>query len=123
MSLIDTQWLSEWSYPSNLENVAKFQAQIYSSLLKSLESSLKPRTIERHYLNLLLLGSHVLKEFEYYPENNEIENVNEFAQYLISNFITMFEGPLVHEEHEESQQKSFDATCKKLFKHVHDKGF
>jgi hypothetical protein len=71
-------------------------------------SSLTPKTIRRHVDNLWMLGGEIIRDLHYDPSLRRRD-----AKRLLSSAIHQDGGPLVHNGSEE-QQRSFDATCRKL---------
>jgi hypothetical protein len=71
-------------------------------------SSLSPKTIRRHVDNLWLLGGEIIRDLHYDPSLRE-----KTANRLLRDLIHEDGGPLVHTGSEE-EQRSFDATCRKL---------
>ncbi|MEK7730712.1 MAG: hypothetical protein AAB385_05175 [Planctomycetota bacterium] len=71
-------------------------------------SSLSPRTIRQHVDNLWTLGGEIIRDLHYDPFLRK-----QAAEYLLRNAIHEDGGPLVHNGSEE-EQRSFDATCRKL---------
>jgi hypothetical protein len=71
-------------------------------------SSLTPKTIRRHVDNLWMLGGEIIRDLHYDPSLRKKD-----AERLLSGTIHQDGGPLVHNGSEE-EQRSFDATCRKL---------
>jgi hypothetical protein len=71
-------------------------------------SALSPKTIRRHVDNLWLLGGEIIRDLHYDPSQRK-----KAADRLLRNAIHEDGGPLVHNGSEE-EQRSFDATCRKL---------
>jgi len=73
-------------------------------------SDLSPKTIQKHVDNLWALGGEIIRDLHEEPSlrRKDIEQV-------LAARIDEEGGPLVYAmESEEEQQRSFDATCKKL---------
>jgi hypothetical protein len=79
----------------------------FISFLK--ESSLSPKSINRHIDNLWLLGGWVITQINSYPEERKIEPL-----LLLPRYIDAYDGPLIPDL-TESNQRSFDATCRKFY--------
>jgi hypothetical protein len=71
-------------------------------------SSLTPKTIRRHVDNLWVLGGEIIRDLHYDPSQRKKP-----PDQLLRNAIHEDGGPLVHDGWEE-EQRSFDATCRKL---------
>lgn len=71
-------------------------------------SSLSPKTIRRHVDNLWLLGGEIIRDLNYDPPLRRLP-----ADRLLSKVIHEDGGPLLYSGSEE-EQRSFDATCRKL---------
>jgi len=71
-------------------------------------SSLSPKTIRRHVDNLWLLGGEIIRDL------NEDPSLRKLAvDRLLRKVVHDDGGPLIHSGSEE-EQRSFDATCRKL---------
>jgi hypothetical protein len=73
-------------------------------------SSLSPKTIRRHVDNLWILGGEIIRDLHYDSSLRK-----RAADRLLRNAIHEDGGPLVHNGSEEAQ-RSFDATCRKLYR-------
>jgi hypothetical protein len=71
-------------------------------------STLSPKTIRRHVDNLWLLGGEIIRNLHYDPSLRK-----KAADQLLRSVIHEDGGLLVHNGSEE-EQRSFDATCRKL---------
>jgi hypothetical protein len=71
-------------------------------------SSLSPKTIRRHVDNLWMLGGEIIRDLHYDPSLRRTA-----AEQLLRSVIHADGGPLVHNGSEE-EQRSLDATCRKL---------
>jgi len=71
-------------------------------------STLSPKTIRRHVNNLWVLGGEIIRDLNYDPSLR-----TKAVEVLLRNVIHQDGGPLVHNGSEE-EQRSFDATCRKL---------
>jgi hypothetical protein len=71
-------------------------------------SNLSPKTIRRHVDNLWMLGGEIIRDLHYDPSLRK-----NAAEGLLRNAIHEDGGPLVHNGSEE-EQRTFDATCRKL---------
>jgi hypothetical protein len=73
-------------------------------------SSLTPKTIRRHVDNLWLLGGEIIRDLNYDPSLRKVA-----AEKLLRSVIHGDGGPLVHNGSED-EQRSFDSTCRKLYR-------
>jgi hypothetical protein len=71
-------------------------------------SSLSPKTIRRHVDNLWLLGGEIIRDLNYDHSLRRLP-----ADRLLTKVIHEDGGPLLYHGAEE-EQRSFDATCRKL---------
>ena len=71
-------------------------------------SGLAPRTIRRHVGNLWLLGGEIIRDLNYNPSLRK-----KTAEQLLRHAVYDDGGPLIHNGSEEDQ-RSLDATCRKL---------
>lgn len=71
-------------------------------------ASLSPKTIRRHVDNLWLLGGEIIRDLNYNPSLRRLP-----ADRLLSKVIHEDGGPLLYSG-SEAEQRSFDATCRKL---------
>ncbi len=71
-------------------------------------SSLSQTTIRRHVDNLWVLGGEIIRDLNYDPSLRKLP-----ADRLLSKAIHEDGGPLLYNRSEE-EQRSFDATCRKL---------
>jgi len=74
-------------------------------------SSLSPKTIRRHVDNLWLLGGEIIRDLNYDPSLRKLP-----ADRLLSKVIHEDGGPLLYSGSEE-EQRTFDATCRKLYRY------
>src|SRR5271169_2417350 len=73
-------------------------------------SSLSPKTIRRHVDNLWMLGGEIIRHLHYDPSLRKLA-----ADRLVSDAIYADGGPLIQNGSEE-EQRSFDSTCRKLYR-------
>ena len=76
-------------------------------------SSLSRKTIQKHVDNLWLLGGEIIRDLNDDPRLRKVA-----ADRLLRNVVHGDGGPLVHQDSEEAQQ-SFDSTCRKLHRFLH----
>jgi hypothetical protein len=73
-------------------------------------SGLSPKTVRRHVDNLWSLGGEIIRDLHYDKTLRKLP-----AQRLLNQSIHDFGGPAIHNGSDD-QQRSFDATCRKLHK-------
>ena len=71
-------------------------------------SDLSAKTIRRHVDNLWSLGGEIIRDLHY---DNGLRQLP--AERLLRKSVHLYGGPAIHNGSEE-QQRSFDATCRKL---------
>jgi hypothetical protein len=75
-------------------------------------SDLSPKTIQKHVDNLWALGGEIIRDLH---ENPSLRRKG--IEQILADRINDEGGPLVYAmETEENQQRSFDSTCKKLYR-------
>ncbi|MEI6782808.1 MAG: hypothetical protein WCQ21_18015 [Verrucomicrobiota bacterium] len=80
-------------------------------LMAMVEDQLACITINRHMNRLWLLGGEIIYRVNMDPE---LKNMN--GMQLISRFVDEEGGPLSRHIATEEEQRTFDSTCKKLFR-------
>jgi hypothetical protein len=75
-------------------------------------SGLSDKTIKKHLTNLWLLGGELVRKVS----NDEEYDIP--PQKLILDSIDSYGGPSCRHLHSEDDEKSFDSTCKKLYKFI-----
>ena len=73
-------------------------------------SSLSPKTIRRHVDNLWLLGGEIIRDLHEDPSLRKLA-----AEPLLRKVIDEDGGPLIHNGSED-EQRSFDSTCRRLYR-------
>jgi hypothetical protein len=73
-------------------------------------SSLSPKTIRRHVDNVWLLGGEIIRHLHYDSTLRKLA-----ADRLVRDAICADGGPLIHNGSEE-ERRSFDSTCRKLYR-------
>jgi hypothetical protein len=76
-------------------------------------SSLSQKTIQKHVDNLWILGGEIIRDVNDDPRLRRVA-----ADRLLKNVIHLDGGPLMYHGSEEEQQ-SFDSTCRKLHRFLH----
>lgn len=106
------QWSRSWSYeardvPPGLQMVDCFKP----FLSELLSSNLSRKTLRQHRDNIWALGGEVIRQLQIDSglRRRPIEQV-------VLNLIGDDGGPLLSHGRSEAEQRSFDATCRKLFR-------
>ena len=73
-------------------------------------SSLSPKTIRKHVDNIWLLGGEIIRDLHEDPSLRKVA-----AERLLHKVIHEEGGPLIHNGSED-EQRSFDSTCRKLYR-------
>src|SRR6266851_8291950 len=68
-----------------------------------------PKTIQKHVDNLWVLGGEIIRDLNETPSLRKAR-----MDRLLSEAVSEDGGPLIHHGDSEEQQRSFDATCRKL---------
>ena len=80
-------------------------------------SNLTPKTIQKHVDNIWALGGEYITELNYTPSLRKMPTEKVLADMIKDG------GPLLHHRDSEEQQRSFEATCRKLWKYLnHSQG-
>jgi hypothetical protein len=81
-------------------------------------SDLSPKTIQKHVDNLWALGGEIIRYLHQDPSLRKKR-----IEQILNDRIDEEGGPLVYAmESEEQQQRSFDSTCKKLYRFLRSTG-
>ena len=73
-------------------------------------SSLSPKTIRKHVDNLWMLGGEIIRDLHYDPSLRKVA-----VDRLLRGAVHDYGGPAIHNGSEE-EQRSFDSTCRKLYR-------
>jgi len=79
-------------------------------MLHLVESGLSKRTIQNHVDNVWVLGGEIIRDLHEDPSLRKVS-----AEQLIRNVVHEDGGPLIHNGWED-EQRSFDATCRKVYR-------
>ena len=74
-------------------------------------SDLSPKTIQKHVDNLWVLGGEIIRDLNQTPSLRKAP-----VERVLSETVSEDGGPLIHHGDSEEQQRSFDATCRKLYR-------
>ena len=73
-------------------------------------SNLSPKTIQKHVDNMWVLGGELITELNYTPSLRKAP-----VEKVLANLIKDG-GPILHHGDSEEQQRSFESTCRKLWR-------
>jgi hypothetical protein len=76
-----------------------------------MSSELSPKTIQKHVDNLWVLGGEIIQNLNEDPSLRKKP-----IEQTLANLIDDEGGPLIHGVDSEEQQRSFDSTCRKLYR-------
>jgi hypothetical protein len=72
-------------------------------------SDLARKTIQKHVDNMWVLGGELIRDLNETPSLRKVP-----VERLLSEAVSEDGGPLIHHGDSEEQQRSFDATCRRL---------
>ena len=106
------KWPKRWmGFPEDIPFGKKI-IDIFRPYIEDLiNSKYTEKTIRRHVDNLWLLGGEIIRDINMDPD---LRNSN--ALDVLMKSIGSDGGPLCRHIETEAEQRSFDATCKKLYK-------
>ena len=109
---LDT-WPRSWmGWEKDLPPGEELVARLRPFLEDLVASDLSPKTIQRHVDNLWALGGEIIRDL-----NEDPSLRRKSIEKILDDRIDEEGGPLVYTlESEESQQRAFDATCRKLYR-------
>jgi len=108
------QWTGTWTVIASDPPVGKKILHAMHAFVSGLTGQRLPYTaINRHVLNLWLLCGEIVR---YVQNNQELKSLSSYE--LILRFVDAEGGPHCSQLATQQQQRSFDATCKKLFQHL-----
>ena len=73
-------------------------------------SNLSPKSIQKHVDNIWVLGGEIITEFNYTPSLRKAPITKVLADLIKDG------GPILHHSDSEEQQRSFESTCRKLWR-------
>ena len=73
-------------------------------------TNLSPKTIQKHVDNMWVLGGELITELNYTPSLRKAP-----VEKVLANLIKDG-GPILHHGDSEEQQRSFESTCRKLWR-------
>jgi hypothetical protein len=85
--------------------------KVFTPFLQHLvDSGFAPTTLHRHFSNIWLLGGEIIRQSSYDSELRSLPGDD-----LVLRFIDEEGGPLSRHNHTESEKRSFDSSCRKLY--------
>jgi hypothetical protein len=105
------RWPESWKAAESDLSVGRELVAIFGDFLTELYlQGLSTRTINRHRANLWVLGGELIRQQHLYPLHKPQSALRTLAEYTSSQG-----GPLLPSGTTESEQRTFDATCRNLF--------
>ena len=106
-------WPRSWmGWEKDLPPGEKLVASFRPFLEALVASDLSPKTIQKHVDNLWALGGAIIRDLNQNPSRRR-----KTIEQILDDRIDDEGGPLVYAlESEESQQRSFDSKCRKLYR-------
>ena len=106
------RWPKSWAGFDSDVPIGKEMVEVMRRFLMAMvEDQLAHTTINRHMNALWLLGGEIIYRVNMDPE---LKNMN--GKQLILEFVNEEGGPLSRHLATEAEQRTFDATCKKLYR-------
>ncbi|MDY6906385.1 MAG: hypothetical protein SWH61_17065 [Thermodesulfobacteriota bacterium] len=106
-------WPKSWAGSPKDEKYGTELIKIFKPFIQELiDAKYSYRTIKNHFDNLWLLGGRVIKGL-YYEENARTLH----PAIRLTHHIDSWDGPRIYDL-TESEQESFDRTCRKFYKHL-----
>ena len=110
------EWPDSWAgFKKDVEYGQKLIQLMKPFIEELLQSECSYKTIKNHIDNLWVLGGYIIKEI-----NNSQNKVDLEPHLLLTRYIDSIDGPWIY-DFSESEQKGFDATCRKLYKYIVEK--
>lgn len=108
-------WPNSWKFDDgDIEIGERIVHNVFIPFFHNLiEAGLSKRTIQRHISNIWLLGGEII---EIVYEEEEFRKLDELS--LVLRFIDDEGGPLSKHNDTEEEMRSFDSSCKKLYKYL-----
>lgn len=114
------EWPKDWMGVKADLVIGDALLRLFTPFIESLiKNGLSVKTIKNHMGNLAVLGSEIIRRLN----DGDEKNRKLMPRKLLLEYINDENGPLVHhwdpnDSTEEAHLKSFDATCRKLFKSI-----
>ena len=106
------EWPDRWKmWPEDVAYGKELLQVFRPFLLYLVQQGLSRKTINKHIDNIWLLGGEIIRRLDYDESLREVEPAK-----LVADSVDDEGGPLCHYLTSESEQNSFDSTCRKLNK-------
>lgn len=110
------RWPNTWKYEARDLAPGRQVVEIFSPFLRHLLGlQLSGKTLRKHRDNLWLLGGEIISGLHENPRRRKWP-----MEQVVSAAIDDEGGPLIANSLSEDQQRSFDATCRKLYRFLKD---
>jgi len=107
-------WPQSWSYePADIAPGQRIVDYLKPFLLHLLDQNLATKTLHRHRDSLWMLGGEVIRRRQ---EDTRLRKLA--VEKAVFELLEEDGGPLIWPRISESAQRSFDATCRKLYRYV-----
>jgi hypothetical protein len=107
-----TEWPLSWQVEESDVIIGRYIIEVLKPFLyELLRKSLADQTLLGHRDHLWMLGGEIIRR-----RHDDPELCKQPVRMLIFNLIEEEGGPLIWPRISESQQNSFDATCRKLYR-------
>jgi hypothetical protein len=105
-------WPRSWmGWEKDLPPGEKLVACFRPFLERLASSELSPKAIQQHVDNLWMLGGEIIRDLN---QTSSLRKVP--VEQLLLKTVSEQGGPLIHHGDSEEQQRSFDSTCRKLYR-------
>jgi hypothetical protein len=110
------RWPTSWMYEEVDLSPGRRMVECFKSFLRHLLSlKLSRKTLHKHRDNLWLLGGQLIRELHETPRLRK-----RWIEEVVLTALDEEGGPLISHGAREDQQRSFDATCRKLYHFLKD---
>jgi DNA-binding transcriptional ArsR family regulator len=112
------EWPESWAIDDekDIRTGEEITAVLREFAQSLVDAGLAPSTISRHLSNLWLLGGEIISDINYDPPLRRKQAVS-----LLESFVDETGGPYTRHLDTDEERRSFDATCKKLYKYLRRK--
>src|SRR3974377_825371 len=106
------QWPSSWAYEPRDISPGRRMVECFKPFLRELLALfISCKTLRRHRDNIWALGGEVIRQLQM-----DCSLRRRSIEQIVLNLIDADGGPLLSHGQSEVEQRSFDATCRKLFR-------
>ena len=108
-----TEWADSWEEISgDVEIGNRILLAMAPFIAEITKSKLTKKTIQKHINNIWQLGGEIISRMNRGDEENKTLE----GKAILLKYIDEYEGPYCHHLNSEEAMRSFDSTCKKLYK-------